>query len=76
MKQTTCTECRYLQEERAGIHEFEGKAPRWKAEEMAEKERCARHRELTMAEVTESWARRKHAENAPAHRPAREESET
>jgi hypothetical protein len=42
----TCPECRYLQEERAAIHEFDGKASRWEAERLAKGERCEAHREL------------------------------
>lgn len=56
-----CPDCRYAQEERAGIHQFEGKLPRWKAEELASRERCPKHREETMEEATRRWAARKDA---------------
>lgn len=56
-----CPECRYLQEERAGILEFEGKAPRWEAERRASKERCVRHREFDSAAEMGMWARRRFA---------------
>lgn len=57
----TCPDCRYAQEERAGIHEHEGKLPRWKAEELARVERCPKHREETIEEATRRWARRRDA---------------
>jgi hypothetical protein len=38
MKQ--CAECRYLREERAGIHEYDGKLSRAEAEKVAAAERC------------------------------------
>lgn len=50
------------------MHQFDGKAPKWRAEELASSERCAKHRELTMAEVTENWARKKWAGNDQADR--------
>lgn len=42
----TCPECRYLREERAAIHEFDGKASRAEAERLAQGERCAAHRQI------------------------------
>jgi hypothetical protein len=59
----TCPDCRYAQEERAAIHEFEGKLPRWQAEERARLERCPKHRERSMVEITREWAMRKDALN-------------
>jgi hypothetical protein len=38
-----CPECKYLREERAAIHEFDGKASRTEAERMASMERCKAH---------------------------------
>lgn len=58
---STCAECRYVQEERAGIHEHEGRAPRWKAEELAKSEKCGVHREFSNVEMMHNWERRRHA---------------
>lgn len=41
-----CQDCRYLMEERAAIHEFDGKASRADAERMAQGERCTRHQAI------------------------------
>ena len=38
---TDCLECQYLRDERAAIHEFDGKATRQDAERMARIEVCA-----------------------------------
>ena len=57
----SCPDCRYAQEERAAIHEYEGKLPRWQAEERARVERCPRHRDESIEEATRRWAIRKDA---------------
>lgn len=44
------------------MHQFDGKAPQWRAEEWAAAERCHQHREVPMAEVMDNWSRRKWAE--------------
>jgi hypothetical protein len=59
---TDCPECRYLREERAGIHEFEGKLPRWQAENLARGERCERHQDGgDIKAQMDGWAMRKKA---------------
>lgn len=40
-----CPECKYLFEERAAIHQFDGKATRQDAERLAESERCHEHKQ-------------------------------
>jgi hypothetical protein len=58
----TCPDCRYAREERAGILEFEGKLPRWKAEQLATAERCVQHRsEEDIKAQMDGWALRQEA---------------
>jgi hypothetical protein len=48
MKEQTekeCPDCRYLREERAAIHEFDGGATRENAEKMAAEVRCGQHQQ-------------------------------
>lgn len=40
-----CQDCQAAREERAAIHEFDGRAPRAQAERMAAAEKCPAHRE-------------------------------
>lgn len=42
-----CPDCRYLIEERAAIHQFDGKATKESAEKMSQNERCSQHQEPT-----------------------------
>jgi hypothetical protein len=42
---TDCESCRYVQEERAAIHQYDGRAPRWLAEQLSKSEKCYDHRE-------------------------------
>ena len=44
-----CPECDYLRQEREGIHEFDGGAPRERARALAATERCPEHRALVAA---------------------------
>ena len=41
----TCPDCHYLREERAAIHQYDGKAPRSEAERMARDEKCSEHKQ-------------------------------
>lgn len=53
----TCPDCHYLREERAGIHEFLGRATRAEAERLAASERCPAHQELKTQEMFATTAR-------------------
>lgn len=57
-----CPDCRAAFEERAAIHEYDGKASRWQAERLAASERCEKHRdgEDIKAQMS-AWAFRKKA---------------
>lgn len=48
-----CEECRFLYEERAAIHQYDGKATRQDAERMAASERCDEHKEQEFREQQE-----------------------
>lgn len=50
-----CPDCRYLREERAGIHEFLGGADRQTAEALASVERCPQHQEAFVIVVANIW---------------------